>query len=176
MRHLMIFAMCLLPALALGQSAVTVRGPAGSNGTDGVDAPTTYVATGHLGATTSAASGTFKLGTTAAASGTWVEDADTGSDFDASNGTWTAPADGIYTITLVTRSSGAQQQALIYIGGSQLYQGSTYSTVGSDVTVTVSLSASDTVEFYVYHNSSGTVFEDHSATGYDTFYSIVGPL
>jgi len=32
MRHLMTLALCILPALALGQSAVTVRGPAGASG------------------------------------------------------------------------------------------------------------------------------------------------
>ena len=32
MRHLMTLLLCILPALALGQSAVTVRGPAGAAG------------------------------------------------------------------------------------------------------------------------------------------------
>lgn len=171
-RFLLVLFLCL-PALVLGQTAVTVRGPAGS---DGASAPTVYIARGHLSATTTAASGTFKFGTGSGTSGTWVEDADTGADFDASVGTWTAPSDGIYIISLVTRSGGAQQQALVYIDGVQTYQGSAYTTVGSDVTVAVNLSAATTVEFYVYNNSSGTVFEDHSATGHDTFYSIIGPL
>lgn len=35
MRHLLTMLLCLLPALALGQSAVTVRGPAGADGSDG---------------------------------------------------------------------------------------------------------------------------------------------
>ena len=35
MRHLTTLLLCLLPALALGQSAVTVRGPAGAPGSDG---------------------------------------------------------------------------------------------------------------------------------------------
>lgn len=176
MRFFLGLVLCLLPALALGQSAVTVRGPAGTNGSDGADAPTTHIAAGHLSATTTASSGTGKIGTGTAQSGTWVEDADTASAFNAGTGTWVAPSDGIYTITLTTRSGGGQQQALIYINGSQTYQASSYTTVGSEVVVTVSLSATNTVEFYVYNNTNTTIFEDHSATGYDTFFSIVGPL
>lgn len=38
MRHLMTMLLCLLPALALGQSAVTVRGPSGAAGADASNA------------------------------------------------------------------------------------------------------------------------------------------
>ena len=175
MRHLTTMLLCLLPALALGQSAVTVRGPAGADGSDGADAPTTHIATGHLSATTTASTGTGKIGTGTAQSGTWAEDADTAAAFDAGTGTWTAPADGLYYVALHTRSSTGLTQALIYVEGVQTLQGP-YLGSGSSAAGALSLSSGDTVEFYVYHNSSATIFEDHASTGYDTFYSIVGPL
>lgn len=43
MRHLLTMLLCLLPALALGQSAVTVRGPAGTNAASALSLPGTPV-------------------------------------------------------------------------------------------------------------------------------------
>ena len=171
-RFHLIFLLSLLPVFVLGQTAVTVRGPAGA---DGTDAATTHIATGHLSATTTASTGTGKIGTGTAQSGTWAEDADTAAAFDAGTGTWTAPADGLYYVALYTRSSTGLTQALIYVEGVQTLQGP-YLGAGSNAAGALSLSSGDTVEFYVYHNSSATIFEDHASTGYDTFYSIVGPL
>lgn len=144
----------------------------------GVGGSSAELVNAYLAATTSASSGTRKVGDTSAAGGTWTEVSDTGADFDAATGTWTAPATGVYSLSYsVSAGAGVGVQGLVYIDGTQTYQLS-YQASGRRSTghVTLSISAGSTVEFYAYTDSSGTIYEDHSTTGRDTFFSIHGPL
>lgn len=169
MRHLILMLCVLLPALALGQSAVTVRGPAGANGTS---APAVIFVSAYLAANTAYAAGNTTMVFD-------TEAADAASVYNNATGVMTVATTGIYLVSACIHDwtgSGEQFQVVVLLGGSPLHRGGLPSNPDEDslcVTAAVSASATDTIAIRLDHFSGGMTVRG----GQDrTWLTIVGPL
>lgn len=172
MRHLTTLLLCLLPALALGQSAVTVRGPAGANGSDGADAPTSIFVSAYLSANEAHAAGATTMVFD-------TEAADAAGVYNNTTGVMTVATDGLYLVSSCIHDwtgSGEQIQVSVLVEGSVLHRGLLSSGAWDDsacVTAVVSAVATDTISIQLDNFSGGMTVRG----GQDrTWLTIVGPL
>lgn len=172
MRHFLLVLLFCLPALALGQSAVTVRGPAGTNGSDGTDAPTAIFVSAYLNANSAygAGSNTMVFDT---------EAADAASVYDHTTGVMTVATTGLYIVSSCIHDwdgNGEQIQVSVLVEGSVLHRGLLSSGAWDDsacVTAVVSVSVTDTIAIRLDNFSSGMTVRG----GQDrTWLNIIGPL
>ncbi len=119
MRLFLLLTFFCLPALVLGQSAVTVRGPAGVNGSDGADAPTAIFVSAYLAANSaySAGSNTMVFDT---------EAADAASVYNNTTGVMTVATTGFYLVSSCIADwdgIGEQFQVSVLVEGAVLHRG-----------------------------------------------------
>ena len=171
-RFHLIFLLSLLPVFVLGQSAVTVRGPAGANGSDGADAPTSIFVSAYLSANEAHAAGATTMVFD-------TEAADAAGVYNNTTGVMTVATDVLYLVSSCIHDwtgSGEQMSAAIVYEGSVLHRGMLHTNPGSDsvcVTAVVSAVATDTISIRLDNFSGGMTVRG----GQDrTWLTIAGPL
>lgn len=169
MRHLMTMLLCILPALALGQSAVTVRGPAGAAG---APAASPIFVSAYL-----AANAAYSAGANTMIFDT--EAADAANVYNNTTGVMTVATNGLYLVSACIHDwdgFGEQMSAAIVYNGSVLHRGILHTNPESDsvcVTAVVSAVATDTISIQLDNFSGGMTVRG----GQDrTWLTIVGPL
>lgn len=171
-RFHLVFLLSLLPVFVLGQTAVTVRGPAGADGSDGASAPASIFVSAYLSANEAHAAGATTMVFD-------TEAADAAGVYNNTTGVMTVATDGLYLVSACIHDwdgLGEQFSAAVVYEGSVLHRGALQTNNYTDstcVTAVVSAVATDTISIQLENFSGGMTVRG----GQDrTWLTIAGPL